>query len=749
MAFKMLRALALVAAAIVGLVALLAVVAIVYVARGWRADAHLDGTLTGFPVSAPVAILRDERGVPHIRAASIPDAFVAQGYVEGSERLFQMDLLRHHVYGELAAWFGSAALRHDERARAFDVRRVIDEEYASLPASSRVDLDAFAQGVNAAIEREPLPVEYRLLMLRPRPWQPKDALAAGFATVLDLIDPWDDVIERDRVYRRFGIAGLDALYPITDPRYDAPVAGRVPADVAALPALPARDNHRPAGTLPSREGQGSNEWAVGAERTSTGRALLASDPHLGIRIPGVWYLVDLAAPGYHVAGASLAGTPGVILGHNAKIAWGATNGTVVTESLYLAGPVVRTRTERFDVRFKGAVERTYAEDAHGFIVADPLAPERKFSVDWEPARKTVSPLPTFALLDRATSIEDALVALRAYPGPPQNFVVADVSGRAAYYLAGDIPNDPFWGLRVHTATDPSFAPLAFDALPHVVPSRSAVLFTANNRIYGRGYPYRLGPGFSPPYRASRIESRLGEMPRFSADDFTAMQTETLSIPEKELADATVAAARLRHVSDPKVDALAAWDGRFAPDSTGASVAFGLRVAALKRFAAGFFEPREAALYAEGARAELVTILRALREHKPGYVAGDDYDGFLLASLAGVGPPQPWSTAGATLVHHPLAALGVPWFDGATIPGDGDAYAIHVQKNDDTQSYRAVWDVGNWDAGGIVIPSGESGRPGSPHYDDLAATWVAQKLVALPFGDAAVEAAARHRLQLVP
>ncbi|MBV8073912.1 MAG: penicillin acylase family protein, partial [Candidatus Eremiobacteraeota bacterium] len=593
-------------------------------------------------------------------------------------------------------------------------------------------------------------VEYRLLMLEPRPWLAKDALAAGFATVLDLIDPWTDVIERDRVYRRFHEPGIAAFYPITDPLADAPVAGTVPAPVAPLPAFsPRLKQFLRAASLPSREGEGSNEWAVGAAHSSTGRALLASDPHLGIRIPGVWYLVDLEAPGLHVAGASLAGTPGVILGHNQSIAWGATNGTVVTESVYVAGPALHARTERFGVRFKGSVERTYEEDAHGFIVVDPLDSGRRLSVDWEPARKMVSPLPTFALLDRARSLEDALVALRAYPGPPQNFVVADLSGRAAYYLAGDIPNDPYWGLRVHASGDPAFAPLAFNALPHVAPSRDAILFTANNRIYGRGYPYRLGPGFSPPYRAARIAARLHEKAAFAPADFSAMQAEVVSIPERELAAATVAAARRRHFSDPKVDALAGWDGRFTPDSAGASVAFGLRVAALRRFAAGFFEPREAEFFAESARGELVTLLRALRERKHGYVPGNDYDAFLLAALADAGPPQPWSVAGATLVRHPLAALGIQWFDGVTLPGDGDGYTIHVQKSDDTQSYRAVWDVGNWDAGGVVIPSGESGRPGSSHYDDLTKTWIAQTLVPLPFSDAAVDAAARHRLQLTP
>jgi penicillin G amidase len=727
----------------------------VYVGLGWRADARFDGTLAHLPVQAAVMVMRDERGIPHIRADSIHDAMFAEGYVEGADRLFQMDLLRHHVYGRVAEWFGSAALAHDLHAREFDVHGVIENEYAGLSPDERAILVAFSEGVNAAIEREPLPVEYRLLVLRPQPWRPQDSLAVGFATVLDLIDTWDSVIERDRVFRRFGQAGLDALYPITDPRYDAPTTAAPPAAVAPLPALPfpvLPGTPTPAVENP-KEGSGSNEWAVGGAHTRRGRALLANDPHLSVGIPGVWYLVDIEAPGLHVAGASLAGTPGVILGHNERVAWGATNGTVVSESVYAAQTPIGARRETFGVRFSANVERTYERDRHGFIVG-------RYSVDWEAARSAESGISTFLRLARAASIEEATAALQNYPGPTQNFVLADTSGRAAYQLAGHIPNDPFWGLRVHPTTDPTYRPIPFAQLPAVMPSRDARVFTANNRMYGRAYPLRLSPCFSAPYRAARIKALLNAGKRYGVGDFAAMQADTLSLPERELAaDAVRAAFRQHAAHDPAiaslVAALARWDGRFNPDSPSATVAFALRRAALGRFDAGFFGKAEAQKYASSVNDQLVVLLRALRERPRGYVHPDDYDAFLVAALHDVGwRPRgsndwPWSVAGPIPIRHPLAALGIGWFNGITLPGDGDAYAIHVQKASGAQSFRAVWDIGNWDEGGIVIPSGESGRPGSAHYKDLSATWVAQTLVPLPFSRAAVDAAARHRLELRP
>ncbi len=726
-----------------------------YIGAGWRAQPRLDGTLTGLPLRDPVVVLRDARGIPHIRARTVRDLTVAQGYVEGADRLFQIDLIRHFVYGRLAEWFGSPALASDERARAFDIRRVIDVQYSRLTPRERDGLNAFAAGINAAMRREPLPVEYRLLFLRPERWRPEDSLAVGFATVLDLIDPWDDVIERDRVYRRFGAAGAAGLYSISDARYDVPIVGGKPAKLPPLAALPpaalAVGDEFPA----TANLEGSNEWAAGSAHSSDGHALLANDPHLTIRIPGVWYLVDLEAPGLHVAGASLAGTPGVILGHNAHIAWAATNGSVVSESVYEAGDPVSFRTERFHVRFGADAVLRYADDKHGFVIGTRLD-SRRFSVDWPAVRDPVSGLGTFGRLDRATSIEAALAALRTYPGPTQNFVIADTKGEVAYHLAGDVPDDPLWGLRVHPASDPGYPPIPFDRLPHVGPSRDAVVYTANNRMYGADYRLRLSPVFKPPYRAARIAQLLHSHSRYDVGYFAEMQRDTVSLPEREFAERVVAAARrLGATADPRiaelVALLAAWNGRLDPASRAATIANAVRIEAETRFVRRLFpHAEEAQAYHDGS-SDLVVMLRALRERPKGFFPRDDPDGFLVGALRAIAqrPDSRWSSAGAIPVRHPLASLGINWFNGVTLPGDGDGYTVHAQIPYQGQSFRAVWDTGNWDAGGIVIPSGESGRPGSRYYTDQSPGWIAQKLVSLPFTRHVVDAAARHRLVLAP
>ncbi|MDQ2907908.1 MAG: penicillin acylase family protein, partial [Candidatus Eremiobacteraeota bacterium] len=307
-----------------------------YVVAGVRAGAHEPtGRVALAGLDAPVAIAYDARGIPHVRAATERDALFAEGYLQGSERLFQIDVYRRAIEGTLAEVFGSGALAHDESARVYDIAGIVHDEFERMSPASRRDVDAFDAGVNAAIATRPLPPEFRLLAYRPRAWTADDSLAEGFATVIDLTDGWEDIATRAAVLASAGPEAANAFFPITDPAYDTPAGGGKPAPTAPLPPLrllakPARSLSATSGDAPGDDavaGLGSNDFVAGSALTATHRALLANDPHLSLRMPGIWYLVDLEAPGLHVAGATLAGVPGVILGHDEHLAWGATNGT--------------------------------------------------------------------------------------------------------------------------------------------------------------------------------------------------------------------------------------------------------------------------------------------------------------------------------------------------------------------------------------------------------------------------------------
>ena len=702
------------------LVCLVALMFAINVANGLRVHARDTGSISGLLLRAPVAVLRDDRGVPHIIARNEHDLFFAQGYVEGSDRLFQMDVLRRYVLGELAEVYGGGAVRTDEAERAVPIRAIVQAQWQRLDVPSRQVLGAFSDGVNAAIAREPLPVEFRILRYHPRAWTPQDSLAVGMVTVLDLIDDWDAIEPRDAAYRRGGLALLNERFPLTDACYDAPVTEGL-AQIAPGPHCARHVAALERELADARAPIGSNEWAAGANHTPTRRAILANDPHLGLQMPGVWYLLDLRAPGFHVAGAGLPGLPAIVLGHNEGLAWGATDGTVTSLSAFL--PPLHLdpagwQTERIAVRFGRDVTKRYYRTRREFGVT--TRDGRLVLVHWNAYDDPITPAQTFLDLDRATSIAAATAILAKFPGPTQNFVLADTSGRAAYALAGQIPNDPVRARWFHPAADlaRSYQTISFALLPKVAPSRDAIVWTANNKMYGSTYPLQLSPQFAPPYRAYRIAQLLRARKMYDVPYFARMQMDALSLPERELAGDV---APQIGKSDPRLgDAIAAWNGEFDGDSTAATVVEGLRLQLTDRHTG-----------------RMPTVLAAGRRQ------GNGLHGVAMPS------PAPWRIAGAVPVPHALSKLGINFLDGETLPGYGDNFTLHVQYPGYSQSFRAVWDVGNWDAGGITLPQGESGERGSGHYTDQAEAWIEGRLWPLPFSDAAVQRTAVQRETLLP
>src|SRR5665213_2427447 len=497
------------------LVVLLVLLALAYGARvAWAAHngvAGTDGTRTGIPVDAPVTIARDERDVPHIRAGSVHDLMVADGYAMGSDRLFQMDLSRRYVDGRLAELLGAPVVRTDRRMRRYGIRELAARVFAHAGLEERAALTAFADGVNAAAEHEPAPPEYAFLFAAFERWQPEDALAVGFATVLDLDDRPDDVVVRDRIHRALGNAGINAFYPLTDPKYDVPTNGRPPGPIAKLPPLKLRP--QPSDVILSlsngamtpaeeRAPIGSNGWIVGADRSTNGRALLANDPHLDIGVPGIWYLLEGSAPGMHIGGAALAGTPGVTLGHNEHLAWGVTAGETAAmrvireqargaDEFFENGRWVHAqhRHETIAVRFGASVDADILTTPHGVVIARGEQGGEAYVMDWRFHRVPASPLAPFLALLGARTAADGVAAMRKLPEPALNVLLADDGGRVAYHFAGGVPLEPSWGRWASDERAPEPAYLSYDRSPHVDPSRGALVVTSNNRA-ARGIDVR-------------------------------------------------------------------------------------------------------------------------------------------------------------------------------------------------------------------------------------------------------------------
>jgi penicillin G amidase len=286
---------------------------------------------------------------------------------------------------------------------------------------------------------------------------------------------------------------------------------------------------------------------------------------------------------------------------------------------------------------------------------------------------------------------------------------------------------------VHSARDLriSYAPVPFTQLPSRKPSRDGILVSANNKPYGAAYPYRLSAAFEPPYRAYRIAQLLRLRERYDAAYFVAMQLDTLSPIDLELARDVTRFERA-HPAE-RIDAhdlalLDSWDGRYVPNSRVAALEHDLRLALFDRAPA------------------LSARLAELRDGRAEIQLGEDIFGSLLFAAR---ERRMWRDAGGMRIEHPLAPMNFAFLNGGWLPGAGDEYTIHLQEPGFAQGFRAVWDVGDWDRGGISIPSGESGEPGSGHYTDLTRDWVDGRLQPLPYSRAAVAKNAAAVLLLNP
>ena len=735
----------------------------------YTAVARVDGTQAGIPLDAPVTIARDARGVPHVRATSVHDLFVAEGYAMASDRLFQMDLTRRFVDGRLAEMLGPPLVAVDRRMRRYAIRDLAARVYVRTSPDERAELSAFADGVNAAAATQPLPPEYRALFLGFEPWRPEDGLAVGFATVLDLDDVPDDVVFRDYVHRLLGMRGTDAFYPLTDPRYDVPTNGRPSGSIPPLPALGGATSTVALNPAVERAPAGSNGWIVGAARTTVGKAILANDPHLSLSIPGIWYLFEGSAPGIHVAGAALAGTPGVTLGHNEHLAWGTTAGETAAmrvlkerrmhdDEFFENGRWVtaRRRHEHIEVRFGSAVDFDVLETPHGVVIHDDSATSSAYLMQWRMLTHPASPLSPFSRLLGARTVSDGIEAMRALPEPALNMLFADDTGNVAYHFAGGVPMDASWGRWAVDGDSPVPPFLAYDAAPQVGPSRDALVVTSNNRPDGSGSP-RLAPFWPPPYRAYEIRTSLRSADaKLSPEAVVREQRDDHSPAELEFARLVLSAARRSQADKdttltPLLAAVAGFDGNLVPTSTGATAVVALRRDMLAQIAADHLPPALVSGYPRSGPGFEV-VLRALRERPRGWVLHDDYDAFVIASMLRVAnrfgsTVPPFGTYAAQPLTHALSGFGLTLWNGPTFPGRGASFAPAVQWDGHGQSFRALWIAGDWDAGTIDIDAGESGEPGSAHYTDQADGWARFARTPLPFSDAAVKAATRTTLTL--
>ncbi len=611
------------AAGVGGLVGLAGLAGGAFYGRARRALPQTRGRINLSGLRAPVEVLRDRWGVPHIYAAHAEDLLWAQGYVHASERLWQMEFQRRVATGHLAEMLGADALEVDRFIHTIGLPRAAASDVAQLSDEGRTLAERYVAGVNAAIEQmggSRTPIEFVVLRHQPRPWTLIDSLAWGKMIALAMAGNWEAEIVRAQMVARLGPERAAALEPEYPHQHHHTVV-----ELGATLGQMAREGSRIAAeTLgfggDGAESLGSNAWAVHPSRSASGRAILAADPHLSLSVPSVWMENHLCGGGLHVTGASFPGVPGVLIGHNEHIAWGITNSGIDAQDLYIerlnhtethyqtpAGwQPVEVEHVLIPLHKKPAVRHTIQHTRHGPLLAklDPLAEAPSASAGQ--VRIKPSDLPTDAAatsgttyglalrwtahaggapmdamlqLSRASIWPEFRSALSHWSDPTMNFVYAGPDG-IGYQLAGRVPRRP---------NGPSLTPargwtneaewdgyIPAEELPHTFNPAAGVVVSANNRIVQpHEYAHHLSQEWMNGYRAERISGALAEHSPVSADDCARLQLDFVSLPGQELVELASTLLRLpataNRVTRSALAALLGWDGVLGPTSTGGAI----------------------------------------------------------------------------------------------------------------------------------------------------------------------------------
>lgn len=540
------------------------------------------GKLTLPGLTAPVIVTRDEEGVPHIEAESLQDLYMAQGYVQAQDRLFQMDLSRRQASGRLAEVFGEAAVEQDKMFRVLGLRRAGEASLAAYNQEARDVLAWFCQGVNAYLAQGNLPVEFTLAGYRPEPWTVTDTLTIAKFMAHDLGGHWESQAFRQYLLEHFTQAEAYELFP-SYPQEAPTIIGR---DISVLPGLAQHSTDQ------VTEWNGSNNWVVSGEKSASGLPILADDPHLSVATPSVWYQMHLKAQDVDVSGVIFGGVPGIILGHNQHVAWGVTNTSPDVQDLYIEQP---NPENPYEFRYMDQWEKAtvYQEDIlvkggkvipfevvvtrHGPIVSDLSATgsgdDPVYALRWT-AHMPTPELEAVLGMNRAKNWAEFEKALERFQVPTQNFVFAAQDGTIAYKANGLIPIRKGDGLLpVPGWTDAyewsGFIP--FDELPKVVNPTAGYVSTANNKVVGDDYPYHISHIWSQPYRQMRIHQLLEAKDKLSVQDMQALQADVVDLHAQEFIPLFVQALAeepLTGRQQAALDSLAAWNCETTVDAAG-------------------------------------------------------------------------------------------------------------------------------------------------------------------------------------
>jgi penicillin amidase len=744
-------------------------------------------------LSSQVSVAFDEKGIPVISAKSREDAFRALGFVTARDRLFQMDLLRRHMAGRLAEVMGPALKESDHRHRVMGFEQVAGAIIQRLPQDQKRVLDAYAEGVNQAVDSfTVLPPEFWLLGYSPSVWQPEDSLLVVLGMEESL--GWTGGEERRATVMeaalpesvmRFFMQAVDRYTGrLLNGEASRPTPAAIPEDkLAAL--LDTNGGPGPAADLATRAPppQGSNGWVVGPSKTWDGRAILANDMHLSLRVPNIWYRAEIRYGDARLTGLTLPGVPLMVVGSNGKVAWGFTNieGDFVDLVALELDPADsgKYRTPKGFVAFKEREETVRVKGEADFIfkarttewgpVLPGALPDKPAAVHWSALDAEATDL-NLLNLDAVNNVMEAQALFNRAGGPPLNALTADRQGNIGWTYTGKIPKR--FGLDGSVSRSWADGSRGWDGyipaaeLPRLVNPASGFIVNANQRMLGDGYPYVIGHYFDQGYRAYRIAERLGAAKNLTERDMFALQLDTRVEFYRFYQRLALS---LLHETDDDAQGrlkqnLTNWDGFAERESMGFAVLVEFRRLLLEAVFTPFmakcreYDPEfrfDPAMIDVPLQQLLTAKLPSLLPDKAHY---RDWDSFLRGLLiraghavlargsAGSTRNLAWGDVNQAGINHPFSEslpLLANWLDMPRDPVPGCVQCVRMDEPGYGASERLVVSPGREDNGILHMPGGQSGHPLSPHYGDQQQAWV--QGIALPL----TTGASIRRLELIP
>jgi penicillin amidase len=606
---------------------------------------QIDGNIQLDGLDAPVDIYRDNMGIPHIYASTSHDLFFAQGYVHAQDRFWQMDFYRHVGEGRTAEMFGEGQVDDDKFLTTLGWRKDGKKEYEAFTAETKATLNAYADGVNAYLKDhngEAVSLEYAILKLlspdyKIEPWSPLDTVAWSKALAWDLRANMDEEIQRAVLLKTLTPEQVAELFP-PYPNDHPVIVNKIGDGSSTSAPTSSQAINIPDETLaalqhnaslldnllgPLSDGVGSNSWVVSGSLTSTGKPLLANDPHLGIAMPSIWYQVDMhcmpqsdACP-FEFAGFSLAGAPGIILGHNDHIAWGFTFSYEDVMDLFIEkvnpenpnqyeanGQWVDFESHQETINVVGGkpVEITVRSTRHGPVISNVYGPlkdqgdpkDKEFvpfkeragvdlpdqyviALNWA-ALQTGNPFEAIFGFNKAQNWEQFRQAAAIFHTPGHNLTYADIDGNIGYQTSGDVPirkkGDGTVPIPGWTGEYDWTGYIPFDQLPYTFNPSEGYIVSANQKIPPSDYPNFLTYDWDYGFRAQRILDLLKNAPgkidipyiqKMHGDDYDASATNLVPLllnmgPQFTTPNETAA-----------IDLLKSWDYQARADSSAAAV----------------------------------------------------------------------------------------------------------------------------------------------------------------------------------